>query len=132
MCIPQHLYTKCIYPLRTMTIGTRKKNQPASCVQCYTESFRTLLPTHLHTHTHCTYTQVSVEAENLLGGFRRATNTAYFTYVSLGSDHRLKRMPQLKMVNDEEKARFEEGRKRYEVRRKESMEKLQKLQEMEK
>ena len=75
---------------------------------------------------------MSVEAENILGGFRRVTNTAYFTFVSLGNDYKSKPVPQLKMVNDEEKARFEEGRKRYEVRKKARMEKLQKLQKMEK
>ena len=75
---------------------------------------------------------MSVEAENILGGFRRVTNTAYFTFVSLGNDYKSKSVPQLKMVNDEEKARFEEGRKRYEVRKKARIEKLQKLQKMEK
>lgn len=70
-----------------------------------------------------------MEAENLLGGSRRVTNTAYFTFVSLGSDHKSKPVPQLKMVNDEEKARFEQGKKRYEARKKARMEKLQKFQE---
>lgn len=69
--------------------------------------------------------QVSVEAENLLGGSRRVTNTAYFTFVSLGSDHKTKPVPQLKMVSDEERSRFEEGRKRYEARKKARMEKMQ-------
>ena len=75
------------------------------------------------------FVQVSVEAENLLGGCRRVTNTAYFTFVSLGSDYKSKPVPQLKMVDDEERARFEQGRKRYEVRKKARMEKLQKFQE---
>ena len=70
-----------------------------------------------------------MEAENLLGGCRRVTNTAYFTFVSLGSDYRTKPVPQLKMVSDEERSRFEEGTKRYEARKKARMEKLQKLQE---
>ena len=70
-----------------------------------------------------------MEAENLLGGSRRVTNTAYFTFVSLGSDYKSKPVPQLKMVNDEERARFEQGRKRYEARKKARMEKLKKFQE---
>ena len=68
-----------------------------------------------------------MEAENLLGGSRRVTNTAYFTFVSLGSDYKSKPVPQLKMVNDEERARFEQGMKRYEARKKARMEKLQKV-----
>jgi acyl-coenzyme A thioesterase 7 len=78
-------------------------------------------------HTFIPHVQVSVEAENLLGGCRRVTNTAYFTFVSLGSDHKTKPVPQLKMVSDEERSRFEEGKKRYEVRKKARMEKMQKI-----
>ena len=62
----------------------------------------------------------------MFGGSRRVTNTAYFTFVSLGSDYKSKPVPQLKMVNDEERARFEQGRKRYEARKKARMEKLKK------
>lgn len=72
---------------------------------------------------------MSVEAENLLGGSRRVTNTAYFTFVSLGSDYKSKPVPQLKMVSEEERTRFEEGKKRYEARKKARLEKQQKFQE---
>lgn len=72
---------------------------------------------------------MAVEAENLLGGCRRVTNTAYFTFVSLGSDYRSKPVPQLRLVSEEERTRFEEGKKRYEARKKARVDKLQKLKE---
>jgi len=49
---------------------------------------------------------------------RRITNTAYFTFVSLGKDHRAQAVPPLMFKNKEEEARFEEGKKRYFARKK--------------
>ena len=57
--------------------------------------------------------QVTTEAEDLLPGSRRVTNTAYFTFVSLGEDGRPLGVAPLKCQGDEERARFEEGKKRY-------------------
>ena len=62
--------------------------------------------------------EVRTEAEGgLRGGSRRVTNTAYFTFVSLGKDGRAVAVPPLKMMSEEEKERFEEGRRRYQHRK---------------
>ena len=68
--------------------------------------------------------EVTTESEGLHPGSRRITNTAYFTFVSLGKDMRAAPVPPLKVVNDEERERFEEGRKRYELRKKARQESL--------
>ena len=60
--------------------------------------------------------EVIAEAEGLTQS-RRVTTTAYFTYVSIGGDHRAGSVPPLQLQTDAEKKRFEEGRKRYEARR---------------
>ena len=70
--------------------------------------------------------QVTAEAEGLFGN-RRVTNTAYFTFVSLGKGLKAQAIPPLVLKNDEEKVRFEEGKQRYEKRKQLRMEKLQKL-----
>ena len=56
--------------------------------------------------------------EGLREASRRVTNTAYFTFVSLGKDGHAVAVPPLKLMSDEERERFEEGRKRYEERKK--------------
>ena len=61
--------------------------------------------------------EVITEAEGLLMGSRRLTNTAYFTFVSLGDDLRACPVPPLEVTNEEERKRFEEGRERYEARK---------------
>ena len=60
--------------------------------------------------------EVRTEAEGLKSG-RRITNTAYFTFVSLGKDGRAVAVPPLKMMSEEEKEQFEEGRRRYQHRK---------------
>ena len=41
------------------------------------------------------------------------TNTAYFTFVSQGKDGRAQSVPPLVCKEEEEQARFDEGKKRY-------------------
>ena len=69
------------------------------------------------------YCQVTTESEGL-STHRRVTNTAYFTFVSLGKDLGATPVPPLVLDTEEEKARYEEGRQRYESRKKGRMEKL--------
>ena len=61
--------------------------------------------------------EVCVEAEGFMTK-RRVTSTAYFTYVSLGKGGHAAVVPPLKLLTEEEKERFEEGRRRYEARKK--------------
>ena len=71
--------------------------------------------------------ELLVEAEGgLKGGSRRVTNTAHFTFVSLGKDGHAIAVPPLKVV-PEKKERFEEGRKRYENRKRLQKKKLKQL-----
>ena len=62
--------------------------------------------------------EVTTEAEGLGAGSRRITNTAYFTFVSLGRDKHATAIPPLKVQTQEERERFEKGRNRYEARKK--------------
>ena len=73
--------------------------------------------------------EVTTEAEGLKPGTRRVTNTAYFTFVSLGQDSHATSIPPLKVKEGEERERFEEGRKRYENRKKKRCEMMQHLQQ---
>lgn len=66
---------------------------------------------------------MTTEAEGL-STCRRITNTAYFTFVSLGKDLSAMPVPPLVLSTEEEKARYEEGKQRYENRKKSRMEKL--------
>ena len=61
--------------------------------------------------------EVIAEAEGLLAGSRRVTTTAYFTYVVIGEDRRAGTVPPLQLRTDAEMKRFEDGRKRYEIRK---------------
>ena len=70
-----------------------------------------------------TYCQVTTESEGL-STHRRVTNTAYFTFVSLGKDLSTTPVPSLVLHTEEEKSRYEEGRQRYENRKKARVEKL--------
>lgn len=60
---------------------------------------------------------MTTEAEGLAPGSRRVSNTAHFTFVALGEDGRTLPVPSLKCQGDEELARFEEGKQRYEARK---------------
>lgn len=62
--------------------------------------------------------EVTTEAEGLGARSRRITNTAYFTFVSLGKDKHATSIPSLKVRTPEERERFEKGRTRYEARKK--------------
>ena len=65
--------------------------------------------------------EVITEAEGLRPGSRRLTNTAYFTFVSLGADRRACNVPPLQLTSDDERERFEGGKERYEARKKARM-----------
>ena len=65
--------------------------------------------------------EIITEAEGLTAGSRRVANTAYFTFVSIGFDKKAHKVPPLILSNDEERQRFEEGKARYEERKKARM-----------
>lgn len=55
---------------------------------------------------------VSLYAEDLLQGTKECCLTAFFTFVALDENMRPKRIPQLLLQNDVEKAEFELGKQR--------------------
>jgi acyl-CoA hydrolase len=55
---------------------------------------------------------VHIEAEDLYGTFRRTVGNAYVTMVALDEDGRPTPVPPLRLTSDEERVRFEEGRRR--------------------
>ena len=59
---------------------------------------------------------VRVEAENLLKGTRRHTNTCYLTFVAINDRGEPESVPELKLETDEERQRFRDGGRRREVR----------------
>jgi acyl-CoA hydrolase len=59
---------------------------------------------------------VRVEAENLISGERRHTNTCLLTFVAIDRDHRPCRVRPLELEDGEDERRFREGRRRREVR----------------
>jgi uncharacterized protein (TIGR00369 family) len=59
---------------------------------------------------------VRVEAENLLSGAKRHTNTCYLTFVAINEQGSPVEVPRLKLDTEEEKQRFREGARRREVR----------------
>ena len=59
---------------------------------------------------------VLVEAENLLEGTKRHTNTCFLTFVAIDGKHRPCRVPPLNVSDPEDERRFHEGRRRREVR----------------
>ncbi len=61
--------------------------------------------------------QVTTEAEGP-SSTRHVTNTAYFTFVSLGPDLSAQPVPPLELKSEEEMTRFQEGKERYEDRKK--------------
>ena len=59
---------------------------------------------------------VRVEAENLLTGGRRHTNTCLLTFVAIDDNHRPCAVPPLDLTDPEDERRSREGRRRREVR----------------
>ena len=59
---------------------------------------------------------VRVEAENLLSGAKRHTNTCFLTFVAIDEHHRPTRVPPLDLSEPEDERRFREGARRREVR----------------
>ncbi len=60
--------------------------------------------------------ELRVETEDLMSGEVVQTNSAYFVYVALDDNHRPTPAPPLTLRNDEERRRFEEGRRRQQAR----------------
>lgn len=61
---------------------------------------------------------VTVQAEGIATDTRRSTNTAYFTYVSLPKgSHQAQKVPPLKLVTDQDRKMFENGKNRYLARK---------------
>ena len=59
---------------------------------------------------------VRVEAENLITGVRRHTNTCFLTFVGIDRDGRPISVRPLELESEEDEQRFREGRRRREVR----------------
>lgn len=59
---------------------------------------------------------VRVEAENLITGVKRHTNTCLLTFVAIDDDHRPCVVPPLDLSDPEDERRFREGKRRREVR----------------
>jgi acyl-CoA hydrolase len=59
---------------------------------------------------------VRVEAENLLTGEKRHTNTCLLTFVAIDSKHRPCRVRPLDLSDAEDERRFRDGKRRREVR----------------
>lgn len=59
---------------------------------------------------------VQVEAEDLLSGVRRQTNTCLLTFVAIDRAGRPSSVPRLDLSDPEDERRFREGRRRREVR----------------
>lgn len=59
---------------------------------------------------------VGVEAENLLTGTKRHTNTCLLTFVAIDDDHRPCPVPPLDLSDPEDERRAREGKRRREVR----------------
>ncbi len=59
---------------------------------------------------------VRVEAENLITGVKRHTNTCLLTFVAIDERHRPRPVPPLDISDPEDARRFREGKRRREVR----------------
>jgi len=59
---------------------------------------------------------VRVDAENPMTGEMFHTSSAYLTFVALGGNGKPAKVPELDLQTDAEKRRFEEGKKRRELR----------------
>lgn len=61
--------------------------------------------------------EVSVQSENLMTGDIRKTGTAFVTMVALDEDGKPTQVPELVLESEEDKQRFEEGKKRMQERK---------------
>jgi len=59
---------------------------------------------------------VRVDAENLLSGVKRHTNTCLLTFVAIDNEHRPCPVPRLDTSDADDERRFREGQRRREVR----------------
>jgi len=59
---------------------------------------------------------VEVQAENLLTGVRRHTNSCFLTFVAIDGASQPTPVPRLELETDDDERRFREGRRRREVR----------------
>ena len=59
---------------------------------------------------------VRVEAEDLIAGTRRHTNTCYLTFVAIDEQGKPAPVPPLELETDEDRQRFREAQRRREVR----------------
>jgi acyl-CoA hydrolase len=59
---------------------------------------------------------VRVEAENLITGVKRHTNTCLLTFVAIDEDHRPCPVRPLELESEDDERRFREGKRRREVR----------------
>jgi len=59
---------------------------------------------------------VGVVAENPISGLRRHTNDCFLTFVAIDENSRPAPVPGLKLVSEDDKERFEDGRRRRENR----------------
>ena len=59
---------------------------------------------------------VRVTASNLLTGQQRHTNSCFLTFVAIDEHNRPVGVPPLELENDEDRRRFQEGKRRREVR----------------
>lgn len=62
--------------------------------------------------------EVTVEAEDLVKGTKTLTGTALVTLVALDDDGKPTAVPELNLVTDEDRRKFEEGKARMEERKK--------------
>src|SRR4029078_1004208 len=65
-----------------------------------------------HVGTSSMIVGIRVEAENVITGIKRHTNTSYFTMVSKGDDNKPKEVPGLELETKDEVRRFLEAIKR--------------------
>ena len=60
--------------------------------------------------------EIKVEAEDIVTGIRTITGTAFVTFVALDVKGKPVKVPQLKLQNDEDRKKFEEGKLRMQKR----------------
>ena len=61
---------------------------------------------------------IKVEAENLLTGVKRHTNSCYFMFVALDENKKPVRVPPLEIKTEDQKRRFKEAENRIKIRKK--------------
>jgi len=77
----------------------------------------------VHLHSFVTYTtkstmeiEIDVSSENVNTGENNITTRAYFTYVAIDENGHATEIPEIVPENDSENQKFEEGKKRLELR----------------